>query len=100
VRAPGAPLAALSLEAVAIALLGVAVATALRRWRQQNEPSTLAGPAVFLVVLALNAVPRGWSLLTSQTWGPPWAATHLRWAAVLVAALALVRLAVRDPLDR
>jgi hypothetical protein len=37
--------------------------------------------------------------LTDQTWGPPWAATHLRWAGLSLAAFALMRLALRDPLD-
>ena len=98
-RVSEVPTAALTLEALGMAAVGLALATGLRRWRAQHQPSYVAGPGLFLTVLALNAVPPRWALLTDQTWGPPWAATHLRWAALCLSAFALVRLAMRDPLD-
>jgi fluoroquinolone transport system permease protein len=98
-RVSEVPTAALTLEALGMVAVGLALATGLRRWRGQHQPSYVSGPGLFLSVLALNAVPPRWAFLTDQTWGPPWAATHLRWAALSLAAFALMRLAMRDPLD-
>jgi hypothetical protein len=53
-----------------------------------------AGPAAFgLAVLAL-ALPHRWALYAMP--GDGWAAAHVRWAGVLVVALALLVPAVRD----
>jgi hypothetical protein len=51
------------------------------------------------VTLALDALPRGWQMFDTQTWGPPWIATQLRWLAVLIIAVATVSLLLRDAMD-
>jgi hypothetical protein len=50
--------------------------------------------------LVVNGLPRGWALMAQQTWGPPWLAAHLRWAAVLLAGVGLAALLLRDAFDR
>jgi hypothetical protein len=48
----------------------------------------------------VRQLPIGWVLVDAQPWGPPWEATMLRWAAVVLLAAAVLALALRDPWDR
>lgn len=90
------PVAGLSLQAVALAALGLAVAGVLRR-RGSTSPSWLAMTGLLGILLVLYSLGRTYSVFVAQPWGPPWEASLLRWAALLVLALAVLALALRDP---
>jgi len=91
---------ALGVEAVALAALGLAVATGLRAWRDQHTPAHLSVVAVTALAFLSSALPRSYALLQGQTWGPPWQAAQLRWLALLLVGVGVVALALRDPLTR
>lgn len=99
VAAQGAdvPVAALTLELAALSALALAVGLTLRRWWQLAEPAALVAPVLFGALLAAYRLPRRLALLEVQLWGPPWVAAHLRWTALLVAALSLLLVAAQDP---
>jgi hypothetical protein len=88
---------ALTLEAAGLCAGGLAVGTSLRAWRGVPTPSVLTIPAVASLALAAYSAPRAWALMPGQTWGPPWAAAHWRWAGVLLIAVAAACVAARDP---
>lgn len=95
-RLEATPVAGLSLQAAALAALGLAVAGVLRR-RGSTTPSWLAMTGLVGVVLLLHSLGRTHAVFVSQPWGPPWEASLLRWAALLVLAVAVLELALRDP---
>ena len=95
--ADAVPWLALSVEAAALGAFAVAVAAALRRWREVCEPGALTAPAVFGGVLAANLLPQRWSLLAADPSAAGWTASHLRWAALLGAAVVVVAAAAQDP---
>jgi hypothetical protein len=99
-RAPEVPVLGLGLEALALATLGLAVATGLRAWRDQHSPSHVSLVAVVAIAFLTSALPRWYTLQQGQTWGPPWEAAQIRWFAVLLVGSGLVTLALRDPLAR
>jgi hypothetical protein len=99
-QAPDVPVPALGLEVLALAGLGLAVATGLRAWRDQHTPSHVALVAVVAIAFLTSALPRWYALQQEQTWGPPWEAAQIRWLAVLLVGGGLVTLALRDPLAR
>lgn len=88
----------LALEAAGLGLAGVATAAALRAWGDRHQPSYLAVPAVLALGIAINSLPRGWAMVPFQTWGPPWEAAQLRWAALALLCVGLLVGALRDPL--
>jgi hypothetical protein len=53
---------------------------------------------VVVAAFVSDAIPRAWRLNQDQFWGPPWEAAHIRWAAVLLFGVAVLALAMRDPL--
>ena len=87
----------LTLQAVTLFALALAVAAGLRRWRRMPEPGIAAGPVLLAFYLAAERLPRSVTLMPFQPWGPPWEVVHLRWAAVLLAALSVLVLALSDP---
>jgi hypothetical protein len=86
-----------TLQAVALAALAIAVSAGLRRWRRMPEPALLVGPLLLGFLLAAQQLPRSLALMPSQPWGPPWEVVHLRWTAVLLAALSVLLMALSDP---
>ncbi len=96
----GLPWLALSVEAAALGGFSVALAAALRRWRDVREPGPLVAPAVFGAVLAANLLPQRFSLLAGDPSGNGWTAAHMRWATILMAALLVVAVAAQDPAVR
>lgn len=100
VQAPDVPVPALGVEGLALAGLGLAVATGLRAWRDQHAPSHVALVAVVAIAFLTSTLPRWYALQQEQTWGPPWEAAQLRWLAVLLVGGGLVTLALRDPMAR
>ena len=99
-QAPDVPVPALGVEALALAGLGLAVATGLRAWRDQHTPSHVALVAVVAIAFLTSTLPRWYALQQEQTWGPPWEAAQIRWLALLLVGGGLVTLALRDPLAR
>jgi hypothetical protein len=99
-RTVGVPVLGLGLEALALAALGLAVATGLRAWRDQHVPSHAAVVAVAAIAFLTGALPRWYAMQQEQTWGPPWEAAQIRWFAVLLVGAGLVTLALRDPIAR
>lgn len=98
-RDAGTPVAGLVLEAVALAAVGVALGTGLRAWTGLATPSWVAATGLVVVALLADAAaPRRFALTPEQLWGPPWEASRLRWAALGALAVAVVALAVREPL--
>jgi hypothetical protein len=92
------PVLAVSLEAAALAAVGLALAAALVRWRDLGDPGVVAGPALLVSGLMLAELPQRFALVVGL--GPSWTAAHLRWLALLSAALAVLLLAARDPAAR
>jgi hypothetical protein len=99
-RAPEVPAGAVSVETFALGVVGLALGAGLRAWRDVHHPAHLAVVGLVAVTFLSAAAPRWYALQQSQTWGPPWEATRIRWAAVLLVGTGVVLLALRDPLVR
>ena len=76
-------------------VLGSLIALALVRWREVDEPGAVTAPLVLALGLLLPRLPR-WAALATEP-GPGWTDAHLRWAVVLVLAVAAGAAAVSDP---
>ena len=96
-RQPWFPILPLGLEALATAAVGIALAAVLRAWRELHLPAQLATLGLLAFAGIIEALPRWYALNVVQTWGPPWQAAHLRWGAVLLLAVAVLLVALRDP---
>jgi hypothetical protein len=90
----------LALEAAGLGLAGVAGAAGLRAWGDRHQPSYLVVPGVVALAVGINSLPRGWAMVPFQTWGPPWEAAQVRWAALALLCVGLLVAAVRDPMSR
>ena len=88
-----------ALEAAGLGLAGVAAAAGLRAWGDRHQPSYLVVPAVVALAVAINSLPRGWAMVPFQTWGPPWEAAQVRWAALVVLCVGLLVAALADPMS-
>ncbi len=99
-RAAYVPVLAVGLEAAGLCAVGLAIAAGLRAWRGLLMPSHVAVVGALVAAVVSDALPRGWQLNQEQIWGPPWEAAHIRWAAVLLAGVAVLALAMREPLWR
>lgn len=99
-RLPATPVLGLGLEALALAAAGLAIAAGLRAWAGHLTPSYLAVIGLLAVALGTGALPRGWTMVQEQTWGAPWQAAQVRWAALLLLGVALLAAAARDPLNQ
>lgn len=97
-RATEVPVLALGLEALALGLLGIALGTGLRAWRDLQQPGHAAALGLVMVAFVSSAAPRWYAMQQEQTWGPPWEAAQIRWLAVLLVAVGIAGLALRDPL--
>jgi hypothetical protein len=96
---PGRIAAMLTLECAAITAVGLAVASGLARWWSAREAGLAAGPAVLGTAVFTALLPGRWAMFTtpgSDTWNE----THLRWAAVLGLASAMLLVTLRDPAQR
>lgn len=98
-RAPEVPVLGMSLETLTLGLTGLALGAGLRAWAGLATPAHLAVLGLVAAAIATNVAPRWYALQQSQTWGPPWEATQIRWAGLLLVAAGVVALALRDPLD-
>jgi hypothetical protein len=95
-RVEGAlPSLALSLEAATATGALVAVAATLARWPGLPAPGVVAGPVLAGFAFGVPGLPRAVSLTSLP--GPGWEAAHLRWAGLLLVALAALAVAIRDP---
>jgi hypothetical protein len=92
------PVLGLSLEAATFVAVGLALAAGLVRWRDLLDPGTVAGPVLLVSGLMIAQLPERFALMVGP--GPGWTAAHLRWSALLAAAVAVIVLAVRDPAAR
>ncbi len=99
-RVDGVPVLGLTVQALALSALGLAVAAVLRTWRGHSEPGVLAAPVVVALVLAALPLPPRWSLLVPVPDAPGWDASVLRWTALLVVAVVVLLAATRDPAAR
>ena len=86
---------ALSLEAAAITAAVLAVAATLARWPGLPDPGVVAGPVLAAFAFGVPGLPHRVALTLLP--GPGWEAAHLRWAGLLLVALAGLGVAVRDP---
>jgi hypothetical protein len=97
VRGADVPVLLLTLQLAALVALGLALPSALRRWRRVAEPGVLTGPLLVGFLLAADQLPRSLALTSQQGWGPPWEVTHLRWGAVLLAGASVLLVVLSDP---
>jgi len=95
---PGPLTAALTLECAALAAFGLAVAGGVARWSDAREAGLAAGPAVLAAGIAALLLPARWAMLARPD--ADWRDAHLRWAAVLLIALAVLVHTLRDPARR
>ena len=93
------PLLLLVAEIVGFAVAGVLVGAVLRGYGVAM-PAYPAVVGVLLLAVLVRQLPRSWVLVDAQPWGPPWEATLLRWSAVVLFAVAVVALALRDPWEQ
>lgn len=96
-RGTDVPVTDLTLELVALSALGLAAATALRRWWRISEPALVAGPLLLGVLLAADQLPAALTLLPHTPLDPAWAGAHARWLVLLLAAGVLLRTTLADP---
>lgn len=99
VRSAASPVWGLSLEALALAVGGLAIGAGIRAWTVHYAASYLAVIGVVVLAIGTNALPRDWAMVQEQTWGPPWEAAQLRWLALLLLVVAVLALALRDPVQ-
>jgi hypothetical protein len=97
---PETPVLGMGAEGLALAALGLALGAGLRAWRDIHSPAHLAVLGLLALALLSNVLPRWYVLVQPQTWGPPWQASLIRWAALGLVGLGVLGLALRDPLAR
>lgn len=97
---PPLPWAAVSLEAAALVLLGLAVAST-RRARAASVPAGVVAVALPTVLLIAGAMlPARWQLLAHPADVNAWRDAHGRWAWLAVGATVAIAIAARDPARR
>jgi fluoroquinolone transport system permease protein len=98
---PGVPLpvAALTLEVVALLAVTVALAAAGSRLAPERRGGVVAAPALLAVVSAASLLPPRVALYAWPA-SASWASAHQRWALLLALALAAFAAASRDPAHR
>jgi hypothetical protein len=93
------PSAALTLEAVALLAVTIALAAAGSRLAPERRGGVVAAPALLAVVSAAFLLPSRVALY-AQPASAAWAGAHQRWALLLALALAAFAAASRDPAHR
>jgi hypothetical protein len=89
----------LTVECAAITAVGLAVASAIARWSNAREAGLAAGPAILGAAVFAALLPGRWAMFATPG-GDAWRDAHLRWAAVLALASAVLFLTLRDPAQR
>jgi hypothetical protein len=92
------PVAAMTLEAVTLAAVVLALSGGLVRWRDVSDPGIVVAPAVLGLALLLPQLPRSIALAVGP--GPGWNSAHVRWSVLLGVAVAILALSLRDPAAR
>jgi hypothetical protein len=100
VRFEWLPVAGLLGESLGHLVAAVAVVAGLRAWRGTPRPSYSAVVGVLVVGLLVRMLPQTWAMVDPQPWGPPYEAALWRWLGFVLVGLAVLAVAVRDPLDR
>ncbi|MFJ4927921.1 ABC transporter [Streptomyces sp. NPDC088736] len=92
------PAGALTLEAAAIAVTALAVASAAVRFTERAEPGPAVAAGLLVTAMTVPTVllPECWALLVAVH-DPHWDAAHERWAVVLAAAVVLCALCCPEP---
>ncbi|MGW3154662.1 ABC transporter [Streptomyces sp. NPDC001089] len=92
------PAGALTLEAAAIAVTALAVASAAVRFTERTEPGPAVAAGLLVTAMTVPTVllPERWALLVAVH-DPHWDAAHERWAVVLAAAVVLCALCCPEP---
>lgn len=96
-QAPDVPAASVGVESLGLGVVGLALGAGLRAWRDMHQPAHLAVVGLVALAFLSAAAPQWYTLLQDQTWGPPWEAARIRWAALLLVATGMLVLALRDP---
>ena len=94
------PAAALTLEAAALLAVTLAAAAVATRRLGHGKGGTAAGPALLAFVMGMAAIGKYWPLFQGSPAEPGWAAAHVRWAAILAAAVIVLIVASLDPARR
>lgn len=97
-RAPGLPVAGLTVEFAALLALALVSAAGIARWTDTREPGIVAAPLTLGLMLAVARLPERWALLVGP--GPAWEDAHQRWTLLAVAAVGLLLWCGRDPARR
>ena len=90
------PLPALGVEAATYLVVAAALGAAIRA-RGAHAPAYPAALVLLVLTFVVGRLPREYLMVDPQTWGAPWEAALLRWAAVAVLAAAVLAIALRDP---
>ncbi|MEV6520479.1 hypothetical protein AB0M43_00885 [Longispora sp. NPDC051575] len=93
------PVAALTLEAATVAVVGCAAAALAGRRSSERRGAVFAAPAVLALVGLTTVLPEPVALLVAPD-DPGWAAGHVRWFFVLCVAVVCFLAASRDPARR
>jgi fluoroquinolone transport system permease protein len=89
---------ALTLEALTLAAVALALAGGLARWRGSSDPGTVVAPTMLGLGLLVPQLPGRFALSVGPR--PDWAAAHIRWSALLGVAVLVLALSLRDPAAR
>jgi hypothetical protein len=90
------PRGALTLEAAALVAVAFGLAAGGLRFTTDGSAGTFAAPTLLVLLAVAWFIPRRAAMILAPT-DPHWAASHRRWAAVLIAAVALFIWASREP---
>jgi hypothetical protein len=93
------PLLPLAVEGAGYLVAAVAIGSAFRA-AGHLMPSYLAMVGLVGLAVTTYVLPRGWTMVDPQPWGPPLTAACARWAGLGLLAVAVLVLALRDPANR
>jgi len=93
---PELPWLRLTLELAVLVTFGLAVGGAATRWLDASDTGMTAALAVLGFTFIGAHLPLRFALFAAPR-SPPWQASTLRWAGVLIAAVAVIVATTRDP---